>query len=840
MVLLAIPRLMWGQPAGILVQPPSAWVREVEWPTGPPAVGTNQAEGAQYLLFERQLHPQLKEEFHRTVLHMRNETGVQDSGNLTFSFDPGYQHLILHRVQIHRAGQRLDRLDREKIRLIQPESGLGAHVFTGRKTAVLFVEDLRVGDVLEYAVTTHGVNPVMGGHFATRLYQQSSVPVDRQRHRVVWPYTRPLNMRQNLVQSGLARSAWEQGHEYVWDATNQTALAYEDRMPADFEPYPYWELSDFSSWAEVVDWALPLYEIGTNLAPELQPLVERWLEEAAADEERARLALQFVQDELRYTGLELGPDSYRPAPAVETFNKRFGDCKGKVLLLCTLLRAMKIEAWPVLVNSEMRGAIARRLPSPFAFNHVIVKLKLPGQEVWVDPTITHQGGRIRERHLPRLDQGLVVRTGVATLEEIPTIQDRNSQETVSSFTITAHDAPVGYTVTTTFRGADADAQREELARVERSQVQKNYLNFAARYYPGVTNAQPLIVSDDRLDNVMQVTEQYQIRDLWSLDKSSKQWVASFYADSLVNLLPDPATRLRKYPLRIPFPVRRQHTVVVHLPSHDKDWNISESRQTIADAAFTYRFHRQFNGLTIKFEHECETKVPEISAVQVSAYLKHWEQVEDNLGDVLQRPNGEPAGLAGINWLMAVVAAFGFAGAVVLGAWGWRATRAPATAPPPLPLSPELQGLGGWLILVGFGLCVAPFARVGQMAHHWQGFFGLNVWEECAMRGGSQYHPLFGPLLTFEVLGNSALLGFNLLMIGLFFAKHRIFPKAYIVLMSSNALFLLVDEMLSGAVPSVAAQDHGSSRLALVRTVMQALLWSAYMLKSRRVKVTFVR
>ena len=91
------------------------------------------------------------------------------------------------------------------------------------------------------------------------------------------------------------------------------------------------------------------------------------------------MALAFVQDELRYTGIELGPDSYRPAPPVETFRLRYGDCKAKALLLCTLLREMNLEAYPALVNTSARETVARRLSSPFAFNHVIVKLLLDGK-----------------------------------------------------------------------------------------------------------------------------------------------------------------------------------------------------------------------------------------------------------------------------------------------------------------------------------------------------------------------------------------------------------------------------------------------------------------------------
>lgn len=839
LALFAVPSLLRGQPAGVSIQPPADWIRQSEWRRTPSPTTNNQAEGAHYLLFERQLQPQLKEEFERTVQLMRNEAGVQDSGNLTVSFDPNYQQLFLHRVQIHRNGQALNRLDKSKIKVTQPESGLGDHLFTGRKTAVVFVEDLRVGDVLEYAYTVRGANPAIGDHFSTRLLFQSGVPVDRQLYRIVWPFDRPLHMRLHRTETAPVRNRLSQGTEYVWNFTNLVALPYEDGTPVSFEPYPYCELSDFDDWASVVQWALPLYtEPETNLPPNLQKLIQQWEQEAPSVEERARLALQMVQDDVRYTGLELGPDSYQPTPSSETFERRFGDCKGKALLLCTALRAMKIEAWPVLVNTYLRQAIARRLPSPFGFDHVIVKLSLPDRNVWVDPTISHQGGSLSNRYLPPLGLGLVVREGASALENIPPAPDNAAQQVLSTFRMANYNSPVSYAVTTTYRGQSADNMREELARLDREGLLKNYLNFSARLYPGVTNAKPLQVSDDRIRNLVTISEQYQIADMWSLDKSSNRWTAAFHADSLYNLLPEPTTRLRKHPLRMPFPLRREHDVVVHLP--ESTWQIPELTEEIEHEAFSYRYHRKLTGSTVTFRHKFETKTPEIPAEQVTSYLKKWSEAENQLGDTLQRPNKEQPVLTSINWLMVLIALFGFCVALAIGAVVWRWTRVPADSPPPLPERPDLQGLGGWLILVGFGLCAAPFIRLNLLVQHWEGYFSMETWQMVAMRGGEQYHPLYGPVLTFEVLGNSMLLAFNFVLICMFFAKRHVFPKAYVALMLANVAFLVLDEVISNAIPFVASQSDNTTRREINRAILQGVLWSAYMLTSKRVKATFVR
>jgi len=460
LALLGFPGDLRAQ-TNVSVLPPPGWVRAVDWRAPTQSPKNEKSEGTRYLLYERQEHPEVGEEFVRIVLLMENETGVQDSGNLSFYFDPSYQQLALHRVQIHRAGQVLDRLDLSKLKVIQPERGLGADIFTGDNTALLFVEDLRVGDALEYAYSTRGINPILGGHYSARFSVESSRPVDRQRMRVLWPADRPLHIRQHLADSPPSKVTSNGTTEYTWDFTNLTAVAYEDCLPATFELYPYVELSDFGDWRRVVDWALPLYTLGdTNLPPELEQLIRQWQGGTNSAEAAALSALQFVQDDLRYTGLELGPDSYRPTPPSETFQKRFGDCKGKALLYATILRAMNLEAWPVLVNTSAREAVARRLPSPFAFNHVIVKLTLGGRTIWVDPTLSPQGGRLEDRYLSPLAKGLVIQAGVTELEDIPLPSaEHYRQQVTSTLRMMDYESPVSFTVRTTYRGRGADNMR---------------------------------------------------------------------------------------------------------------------------------------------------------------------------------------------------------------------------------------------------------------------------------------------------------------------------------------------------------------------------------------------
>jgi hypothetical protein len=61
------------------------------------------------------------------------------------------------------------------------------------------------------------------------------------------------------------------------------------------------------------------------------------------------------------------------------FKKQFGDCKDKVTLLRTMLRAAGFESYYVIVNDE-RGVVDPSFATPYAFDHAIIAIRVPPAE----------------------------------------------------------------------------------------------------------------------------------------------------------------------------------------------------------------------------------------------------------------------------------------------------------------------------------------------------------------------------------------------------------------------------------------------------------------------------
>lgn len=85
----------------------------------------------------------------------------------------------------------------------------------------------------------------------------------------------------------------------------------EPLTPPDVIAYRSIQFSEFSSWAEVSDWARQLFQSSEPLSEELRAVVAGLKDKTP--EERVVGALEYVQSQIRYFSVSLGESSHRPA-----------------------------------------------------------------------------------------------------------------------------------------------------------------------------------------------------------------------------------------------------------------------------------------------------------------------------------------------------------------------------------------------------------------------------------------------------------------------------------------------------------------------------------------------
>ncbi len=398
--------------------PPSSWVKPQFFNQQSTTNLIDSGSDQHFLLVERQINAFQNETFLHAVRKILTTAGVQKGATLTIDFNPGYQSLTLHWVRIWRGAQHWDRLDTNAVKIVQQERELDDFILNGQKSAIFVLDDVRVGDIIDYSYSVQGTNPVFGGHFSSAIPVQMEQPAERLLTRVLWPSQRRLYAKAHGCSVQPALVPGKEAVEYVWDLKQVPGVALEDSLPAWCDPESWVQLSDFRTWAEVNQWASALFQITSPFSPALSQKIAEW-KQLTTREQQILAVLRFVQDEVRYFGIEIGASTEKPADPSIVFSRRFGDCKDKSLLFVSILRALGIEAYPVLVNATMRRAIEDWQPTAGAFDHCIAVVQCDGQTNWLDPTMNYQRGSLAAHYLPNYECGLVISPKTTGLSVIP-------------------------------------------------------------------------------------------------------------------------------------------------------------------------------------------------------------------------------------------------------------------------------------------------------------------------------------------------------------------------------------------------------------------------------------
>jgi hypothetical protein len=150
-----------------------------------------------------------------------------------------------------------------------------------------------------------------------------------------------------------------------------------------------------------------------------------------------------------------------------------------------------------------------------------------------------------------------------------------------------------------------------------------------------------------------------------------------------------------------------------------------------------------------------------------------------------------------------------------------------------------RGIGGWLILPLLGLIITPFLVGFQLVGNIQIVFQPAIWKALTTPGSDIFHPLWAPLIIFEIAANAVMVAFGLIILWLFVKKSRRVPMLMIIWMVALAVVQVADLALARQIPAVAAEPDPQSMRDLFRSVLAAVIWVPYFLSSRRVKNTFV-
>jgi hypothetical protein len=647
-----------AKPEPLTKGPAPRWVDDVSWsiPDGAPPAGV----GAQVLLSDGQdqLTTHGSDYYFRLVVRLLSTDAVKRYAQQTNELSPDFERVTWHTLVVHRGDQTLDRLAAAKFTKLQRELGLEGQMLTGEVTYSTVLDDIRVGDVLETAFTTHYENPLFAGQLTARHDLGSAYPVQHERVVIHLPESGPEVRPSLLVPDGIAGlpdplyrlpeleaaltdNSKTPARTYVWEGRKLPAIPFDDNLPGT--AYPYWpqlRVSSYTTWSDVVRWAEPLFTTPEKLPEPLPGLIEKW-KQLGAPEQRLAAAVHWVQDDIRYFALELGEHTLRPRPLADVCSTRYGDCKDKALLLATVLRALGFDAWPALVNTYWRDRLHVVRPDPHAFNHAVVAYQFRGTLHWVDATLSKQKGRPGEWAFPPLRTALIIRPGENDLvdvnaqpprEPIVTTVDRIKPETDSADAIMETE--------TTIRGIDADFYRQKLDTVSASDRSKYMFNFIARFYRHLEEIDAPAVQDDPDANVVTLRAKYRIHDFVRNDGG--QPGVGVYAYALRSVLDVPESRRRHWPYALPSDRFVRHRIEVELPF---EVEVAQLPQVIKTDGIEFRAECGLAGRRLVAQYDLRVTADYVPANDMGQFCDNAEEILNAIGVVVHQPPSKKASTA---------------------------------------------------------------------------------------------------------------------------------------------------------------------------------------------------
>ena len=567
---LFAPAQAQGQLDGPMIRSVPDWVNTVSVPTPDDALPQGISGGQYYLLLDHQhrLNGRTVDYYRHGASLITDRAGLENGGRLSFDHDPTDQDLLIHAIRVWRDGVAQNRLRPGLFTTIRRETGLQSGMVDGDLTSFVELADIRVGDIIEYELTTHSRSQTWPGGYGSEISLAWSVPLARHHYSILSPADMPLTVRTHRSTVEPVTRSIGDWVEHEWAQDNVAAIAFEPGAPADYTQRALVSVSNLQSWADVVAWALPIYENGEVLPEAGRQRVALIQREHVSDAARITAAIRYVQDEFRYVADGIGVGGYIPATPSRVIELGYGDCKDKSVLMVAMLRALGFDANVALTDIDRGAELAELPPSPHAFDHMIVQLTYQGQSHWIDATASHQGGIFPDLVTPGLEYALPVRGGQAGLEPIVVVEsaipDAEAIETFDMARLSEEGVLLG--VVTNYRGREANSFRANLSNRSIEEYSRSYLNYYRGQYPGIEQRSELVVTDDRDANILTTTEAYLLPIAAHLeDERNAAFVLR--ADAVLNQLETVEASDRQHPIGLNFPSHRKHTQrIVNFPT----------------------------------------------------------------------------------------------------------------------------------------------------------------------------------------------------------------------------------------------------------------------------------
>ena len=415
----------------------------------------------------------------------RNQIKILNKGGHAYSdiiifYNTAYETLSVESAVTIKPDGEIDELNPSEILDVSAAETMMYTESRYKRFSMPSVED---GCIIDYTFVKTGKNLHLSRDFWRTFIIENSIPQDELRIAFNIPKTKKITYKFTREELPFRLTKTEEEDPF----SRNLSFVMKDIAPLTSEPKspPVQELStrlivtSIPSWDTIWEWYKELSDSSRDSSEEIEALVDEITEGQSADLDKARAIYDWVSNNIRYVGLELGKHGYQPHKATKIFDNKFGDCKDKATLLLSMLDTAGLDGGEmVLIPTNNMAQVDISMPTLDQFNHVIATITIDGKRYWLDTT----GGETAFGDIPVSDQNREVfvvgaKSGefmaVPTQPPIENLLDNQSRLVLDeSGTLSGKDI-------ITYTGAFATAFRHKykyLSAAEQKQAFENVLN----------------------------------------------------------------------------------------------------------------------------------------------------------------------------------------------------------------------------------------------------------------------------------------------------------------------------------------------------------------------------
>lgn len=358
-----------------------------------PAARPDQGSQQAYVIQQRSTKMRFEEDgsslrTERQTTLIQSDAGLQHFGILTFTYIEGHE-LSIDTVEVHKTDGRIVKAGPEHVQDVTPEVSRLAPVYSDIRQKAVTVPGLAIGDELTFQYTIRAKALVAGQFWFNYSFvkdavvRSETVEIDVPSSRALKIWSAPEYKQDAQTHGGRTIYSWHSENSEIADSPELRFARIRQQATGTLPP-PSVLVSTFKSWDEVAAWYYGLQKERVLPTEAVKAKAIELTRGAKTPEEKARSLYKYVSLNFRYISLDFGIGHYQPHSADQVLSNSYGDCKDKHTLLASMLQAVGITAYPVLMNSAHQ--IEASVPSPQQFDHLITAIPSEKGFLFLDTT----------------------------------------------------------------------------------------------------------------------------------------------------------------------------------------------------------------------------------------------------------------------------------------------------------------------------------------------------------------------------------------------------------------------------------------------------------------------